>query len=368
MSFLTPGAIDLHVHLREPGTNTSETIESGTRAALLGGFVLVADMPNNPGAPVHSLERLIAKHEIAEQDAWIPTAFYAGAQPETYEPGNLTDMAPHAIGLKLYGDPTTGNEKTYEAAAFGEIVSEWHESSGRGKPIMFHPGADNLEDMIGLVAQDNGHPLHVCHVNNVEQVNLVNAAKRRGFPVTSGITPHHVLKTSHDVHTQGAFAHMKPELAHQDEAERLMHRLANGDIDIIETDFAPHSIATKFEAEHTGGNCFGVSGIEQVLSLFFNQVRIGRISMERLIDATFTRPAKIIGVNIDGSTKVQWSDELYRIGDDDIEAGCGWSPYMGMLAVGKIQYAQIGGMPVVSGGQALRKHPEIVEKRGHHIF
>ena len=362
MAFETPGAIDLHVHLREPGNNTAETIESGTRAALLGGFVLVADMPNNPGAPVHSLDRLVAKHEIAERDAWIPTAFYAGAQPETYEPGNLTEMAPHAIGLKLYGDPTTGNDNTYEAAQFREIVEEWHRAAPT-KPIMLHPGAENLEDFIGLVAQDTEHPLHVCHVSNAGQVESAQAALARDLQVTSGVTPHHVLKTSHDVHTQGAFAEMKPPLVHQDEAERLMSLLAAGEIDVLETDFAPHTVAAKLEAEHTGGHCFGVPGIEHVMPLLFYQVQNGRISMDRVVDATSTRPAEILGVKLSGTTKVGWDDTLYRIGDDDVEAGCGWSLYAGMLALGKVDYVAIGGMSV----RAQTGRPEIVAMRGHQI-
>ncbi len=367
MSFSTPGAIDLHVHLREPGNNTAETIESGTRAALLGGFVMVADMPNNPGMPVHSLERLVSKHTLSEKTAWIPTAFYAGAQPETYEAGNLTAMADDAIGLKLYGDPTTGNQNTYEAAEFREIVQEWHAATP-SKPIMFHPGVGNLQDMIGLVAQDNDHPLHVCHVSNGEQIAYVQDAQRKGLIVTTGVTPHHLLKTSHDVYTEGKFAEMKPPLARADEADALLWMLDEGIIDVVETDFAPHSLEAKFEAEHEGSDCYGVPGIENVLPLLFYQVKAGRLSMDRLVDATFTRPSRILGVRLDETTVVQWSDELYRIGDDDVAAKCGWTPYMGMLAIGRVEYARIGGRTVVSNGNPLEKHPEVVEQRGHLIF
>ncbi len=366
MSFITPGAVDLHVHLREPSDNMAETIESGTRAALLGGFVLVADMPNNPGAPVHSLDRLVAKHEIAEGEAWIPTAFYAGQQPETYQPGTLTDMAPHAIGLKLYGDPTTGNDNTYEAAAFRAIVEEWHEAAP-DKPVMFHPGAGNLEDMIGLVAQDVQHPLHVCHVNSGAQVDLVRAAKHRELVVTAGVTPHHLLKTSHDVQTEGTFAEMMPPLVRHDEADKLLWLLNQGDIDAIETDFAPHTVEAKMRAEVQHGHCFGVPGIEHVLPLLFYQMRQDRLGYERLIDATFKVPARILGVTFDG-TEVTWTDELRRIGDRDVEADCGWSPYMGMLAVGRVQQVKIGGRYIVTKGKPIEKHPEVIETRGHHVF
>lgn len=368
MGFQTPGAIDLHVHLREPGTNTAETIESGTRAALLGGFVLVADMPNNPGAPVHTLDALIAKHEISEETAWIPTGFYAGAQPDTYQSGNLTEMAPHAVGVKFYATRTTGNDTEYEARDFDPMIEEWDEATP--KPIMLHPGEDNLEDFIGHVAQDKGHALHVCHVNSVDQVRLVQAAKAKGLPVTSGVTPHHILKTSHDVYTEGVFATMMPPLAHQDEAEQLMDLLARGEIDVVETDFAPHSLGDKYEAEHTGGKCFGVPGIEHVLPLLFYQASKGRISEQRLIEATFTRPASILGVKADSTTEVWWNDDVgaYRIGEDDIEAKCGWSPYMGMLALGRVEFVTIGGRFVVQNGRPFKKYPEIIENRGHVIF
>lgn len=367
MSFSTPGAIDIHVHLREPGANNSEDIESGTRAAVIGGFVMVADMPNNPGAPVHTLDRLTAKHEIAERNAWIPTGFYAGAQPETYVPGNLTEMASHAVALKMYGDPTTGNSNTYEASDFRDIVQEWHAAAPE-KPIMFHAGRGNLLDMIGLVSQDTGHALHVCHVNDGQQIADVQSGQDRGFDITTGVTGHHLLKTSHDVHTQGKFAEMMPPLVDADAADRLLRMLDNGIIDVVETDFAPHSVETKLTAEHEGGNCFGVPGIEHVLPLLFNQVRIGRLAMERLVDATFTRPARILGVRFDETTSVRWSDELYRIGDGDVHSACGWSPYMGMLAVGRVEHVTIGGRSVVNHGRLLSKRPEVVEARGHQIF
>ncbi len=364
---ITPGAIDLHTHLREPGDNTSETIESGTRAALLGGFVMVTDMPNNPGKPVWNKHRLDRKIQIAEETAWIPTGFYAGSQPESDNVGNLENMAPHAVGLKLYGDPTTGNVNTYDAEDFRDIVTEWHRLAPM-KPIMFHAGEHNLEDMITLVHYELKHPLHVCHVNDPDQVIKILSYQDDDKMLTCGICPHHLLKTSHDVHTQGTFAEMKPPLAKQGDAEELMWMLDQGMVDVIETDFAPHSIQSKYQAEHTGGHCYGVPGIEHVMPLMFYQAHKKRLSMERLIEATFTRPSEILGVRFDRTTKVTWEMEgAYRISEDDIEANCGWTPYIGMLAIGKVDSVKIGGTPVVSAGKVLRKHPEIVEKRGHMI-
>jgi dihydroorotase len=102
-SITVPGAIDLHVHFREPGDNKAETIRTGSKAALLGGYVLVCDMPNNPGNPMWTLERLEQKKKIIEKTSYIPIGIYAGSQPESDNLEELNLMAEHAIGLKLYG-------------------------------------------------------------------------------------------------------------------------------------------------------------------------------------------------------------------------------------------------------------------------
>ena len=98
-------------------------------------------------------------------------------------------MAERAIALKLYGDPTTGNENTYKTEDFREIVAEWHRVAP-DKPIMFHSGENNLEAMISLVADEHGQHLHVCHVNSSKQVGLIQKAKDKDLPVTCGVCPH----------------------------------------------------------------------------------------------------------------------------------------------------------------------------------
>ena len=368
-TYSLPGAIDLHVHLREPSTNQAETIYGGTRAAMLGGFVLVADMPNNPGKPTWTRERLEEKIEIAHRDSYIPIGFYAGSQPESDNVGQLGGMSDRAIGLKLYGDPTTGNANTYEAADFRDIVAEW-DLVAPNKPIMFHAGEDNLEAMIDLVAREYEHHLHVCHVNSRTQVELVQSAKDTGLNVTCGVCPHHLLKTSYDVVTQGTFAEMKPPLAHQDEAEYLMQLLARGEIDVIESDFAPHTADAKYEAENEGGHCFGVPGIEHVFPLLFYQMKKGRLSERSLINATFYRPMEILGLKTSPGNIVKWdtSGGVYRIEQEDVEATCGWTPYLGMLAIGRLSEVTIGGTTLVKDGVQDRAwFPQIITSRNETI-
>ena len=355
-----PGFVDLHVHLREPSNNNAETIESGTRAAMLGGFVVVCDMPNNPGQPTWTEERVEEKYSIIRHSAHIPVGIYSGSQPESDNIGELEKMAKRTIGLKLYGAPTTGNERDYEAEDFRPIVEEWHRVVP-DKPVMLHAGQENLEDMIDLVAGEAGQHLHVCHVNNTSQVVLVNKAKAADLPVTCGVCPHHLFKTSHDVQTEGWEARMQPPLAHQDEAEALFDKLVRGEIDVIETDHAPHSLEAKEKAEdenpdgihdkdHT--TCFGVPGIEFAAPLMFYQVKRGNISMERVIEVMSTKPAQIIGLRQGLNTDVAWNMERYRItGDEMALSGSGWLPYLGKWAVGRVGTMRIDAKILVRNGR-----------------
>jgi dihydroorotase len=346
-----PGFVDVHVHLREPGDNTSETIANGTRAAMLGGYVMVCDMPNNPGNPTWTVGRLDEKIAIAERGAAIPTYFYAGSQPESNNLEELGGMAEKAVGLKLYGAPTTGNDRDYTARDFEPTVAEWHRVAP-DLPILLHAGKDNLEDMIELVADKYKHRMHICHVNDPHEVEVKNQARSRGLDVTCGVCPHHLFKTSHDVIGQGWFARMQPPLATQIKSERLWKQLADGDIEIVESDYAPHSTESKMAAEQenpTGihdphhRTCFGVPGIENIGPMMLRQAKLGTISMERLIDAMHAQPLAMLGRTIDDDTGVTWEMGTYRIGEKDILSGSGWTPYIGALATGRVAEVHIGG-------------------------
>jgi dihydroorotase len=354
-----PGLVDVHVHLREPSDNKSETIQSGTMAAALGGYALISDMPNNPGNPTWTEARMKEKHQIAQRDAYIPVGFAAGSQPESDNIGELEAMSKYAIKYKIYGDPTTGNDNTYEASDFAENIAEWHRVAP-DKPIFFHAGKENLEDMIGLVARNTGHALHVCHVNSPDQVELVTAAKKAELPVTCGVCPHHLLKTSYDRNTQGVFAEMQPPLAHQDDAEKLMHQVSTGEIDLIESDHAPHSKQAKWEAEYSGGKCYGVPGIEHIVPLMLYQVKQGYLTLERLVDAMSTQPAKLLGLRLmHTSSRSLWELEEGRIeSETDVVSQAGWTPYLGMLTGGKLIGSKIHGLYVVRNGK-VKKHTHL---------
>src|SRR3989344_3371635 len=356
-----PAAIDLHVHLREPSTNKAETIESGSRAALLGGFAVICDMSNNPGRPTWTLRRTKDKHGRIWRTSFIPVATYAGSQPELNNERELIKMAPYSIGLKSYLGETTGNDREYKATDFKDIWRHWHQTAPE-KPIMIHRGSADLEEIISFTAGELGHRTNICHTNHPDVVEIVSRAKREGLPVTIGVCPHHIFKTSHDVLTEGTFAQMQPPLAHQTDAEKLMYLLAKAEIDTVESDHAPHTKAKKWEAERTSGSCYGVPGIEFVMPLLLRAEKKGRISRERIVDATSTIPAYIIGLSLSPHTKVTWAMEEFRIEDEQKQAisASGWTPYLGMLAVGKVQRSIILGKTLIEDGQIIDKYTRIV--------
>lgn len=332
----TPPFVDLHVHYREPSpTNTSETFANGTLAALDSGILISADMPNNPGAPTHTRASFDEKVRLINESANGLVMVHAGNQPESDAIDELALMAPDAACLKLYGGKTTNNEREYKADDFRDIVQEWHRVAPES-PIIFHAGNFNLEPMIEMVAGEYQHHIHIAHVNSPIQVRWIKGFKQKGYPVTCGITPHHLLMDSHDRITQGKFAEMMPPLASQYHAEQLMRLLANGDIDMIETDYAPHSFESKMHAEEEGSDCFGVPGIEHVVPQLFYQVQEERLTEERLYDAFSVKPAQLLGIALDPDLKITWNMEQFRIGENEVSSGAGWTQYMGNLAIGTV--------------------------------
>ncbi len=359
-----PGFVDLHVHLREPSTNDSETIGNGSRAALLGGFALICDMPNNPGHPTWTEERLDEKIAIRNRDAYNLVRFHAGAQPEADNVGELAGMAKKAVGLKLYGSPNVSNYQPYKVSDFEDAVAEWHRVAPE-KPVLFHLGENDPNEVIDLVARKHQHRLHVCHVNSPKEVEVVRvAADQDQLQVTCGVCPDHLFKTSHDTMSQGWFARRLPPLARQIDAEKLWSYLAAGKIDCIETDYAPHSRNAKWAAEtanpeghgHPHSTCYGVPGIEHVVSLLLRQVKLEHISMSRLLDAMSSKPLRILGAKKPPKTAFVWRMQDFRIESEDaeVESGAEWTPYLGMLGTGVLQHAIINGHTVIKDGKPKR--------------
>jgi dihydroorotase len=164
---------------------------------------------------------------------------------------------------------------------------------------------------------------------------------------------------SHDVFTKGWLARMQPPLVPQPDAEKLWYQFVNGDIDILETDHAPHSLEKKIEAEEENPHdhdedgtivCYGVPGSEFVIPQLLNQERLGRIPLERIVEATSTKPAEIIGISLGTQTQVTWSKDLYQIDKSRVVSGAETTPYEGNWAVGEVVEMRLNGKHAIAEG------------------
>ncbi|MGH9355982.1 MAG: dihydroorotase [Terriglobia bacterium] len=312
---VSPGFIDLHVHLREPGGEESETLETGLAAAAAGGFTAVCPMPNT--RPVNDQPELTRAMIAKALDAGLSRLLPIAAVSLGNEGAALTDFAAlHAAGAVAFSDDgrpvrTAGlmKQALEEAGRLGvPIIDHCEDLSVTGSGTI---NAGEIARRLGLkgvpnasedvcVARDlvlagaTGSHVHLAHLSTACAIEMVRAAKRRGVHVTCETTPHHFTLTDEEVARQGANAKMNPPLRSAQDRDAILEGLADGTIDAIATDHAPHAAALK--AGLIEAAAFGVTGLETALGLALTElVHSGRISLPRLVELLSAGPARIIG-------------------------------------------------------------------------
>ena len=324
-----PGLVDMHVHFREPGFSYKETIRSGSAAAAAGGFTTVCTMPNLDPVP-DSLETLRIQTEIIDKDAVIDIIPFASIT-RGRRGDDLVDyasLAPYVAGFSDDGSGVQDEDVMRRAmegigptgkilAAHCEVDallrggyvhdSEFHRAHGH-KGICSESEWREIERDIRL-AEQTGCRLHICHVSTREGVQLIREAKSRGVKVTAETAPHYLAFCDEDMTDEGRFK-MNPPLRCREDRDALRRGVADGTIDVIATDHAPHSAAEK--SRGLAGSAMGVVGLETAFAAVYTvMVRTGLMSMARLIDAMATRPLSILGL--------PWNDENFTIVDLDEE-------------------------------------------------
>jgi dihydroorotase-like cyclic amidohydrolase len=334
-----PGLIDPHVHLRDPGATHKEDFLTGTRAALAGGFTMLLDMPNNPGAPVVSAESLEAKEEAAGTKIVCDVGLYYGATP--HNSPTYAAVAQHVFGLKLYLDHTTGDLKIDELEAIREIMQRWPKE----KPLLVHAEDRTVAMVLGLIPSV-GRGVHFCHISERVEIELIRDAKERGLPVTCEVAPHHLYLTEEDIPRLEGFGIMKPPLKSRADVDALW---ANLDVvDMIATDHAPHTISEK-QGEPPP---FGVPGLETSLPLMLTGVHDGRLSLDRLVELMYTAPACIFRTPAQPDTFIEVDTTQRRtIETAGLQTKCGWTPFEGMTVVGAVRSVTLRGNEAFRDGE-----------------
>ena len=333
-----PGLIDVHVHLRDPGQTEKEDFTTGTSAALAGGFTTIVDMPNNTQS-ITSLDRLKNKRAIAHQKAVSDIGFHYGSLGDNLD--TFVEAAKHTVGLKLYLNNTTGGY-LLDAKHLRTIYAAWPKES----VVLLHVEEDVIDVAIESL-QGLDRPVHVCHMPSKEILEKIIKAKRAGIPVTCGVCPHHLFLSNEDLGRLGVYGDMLPSLKTKADQEYLWDHL--DDIDIFESDHAPHTDAEKQAGAH------GVPGLETTLPLLLTAEKQGRITREQIIDKCFTAPARIFNIPTDDNTYIEVDLDEYVIKNEDLLTKCGWSPFAGQTVNGRVKKVYIRGELVFEYGKVIAK-------------
>jgi dihydroorotase len=313
---VAPGFIDMHVHLREPGAEHAETIESGARAAAAGGFTSIAPMPNtspvNDSATVTSY--IVEKaRRLAVVNVWPIGAITKGSAGEELAAiGSMVNAG--AVAISDDGRPVMNARVMRRAMEFARSFNipvidhceDLHLSAGGDMHEGFESVRLGLRGIPGcsedvmvardiLLAEVTGARYHVAHLSSKHSVGMVAFAKSKGLPVTAETTPHHFAITDADMPPYDSNYKMKPPLRSHGDVAAVIEGIVNGAIDAIATDHAPHPGSEKMQEFE---KCpFGILGLETALGVSFEHLlHPKRIALRRLVELFTTGPARILGI------------------------------------------------------------------------
>jgi dihydroorotase len=313
-----PGLIDMHVHLREPGFEEKEDIESGSAAAAVGGFTAVACMPNTE--PALDNDAVIAEVVKKAAEIGLCRVYPIGAVTKGRRGQELAELgemkAAGAVAFSDDGSPVSTSEILRCALeylkAFDCVLMDHPEDLSLSEGGQINRGLVSTiagfkgipreaEEIIVardiLVAGMTGGRLHLTHISTKGSVELIRRAKEKGLPVTCDCTPHHLLLTDKLVLESGydTNSKMNPPLRTDEDLEALWQGLSDGTIDAIATDHAPHHVDDKWVEYDYAAN--GITGLETAVGLIVDKlVRSGFISWTRMAEAMSLNPARILGV------------------------------------------------------------------------
>jgi dihydroorotase len=380
--WVTPGFVDLHVHLREPGQEYKETVATGARAAVAGGFTTICCMPNTK--PVNDntsvTELILARAAAAGLARVLPLGCISRGQEgqDLAEYGELKSAG--CVALSDDGRPVVSSSLMRRALEYARacgLTLAVHEEDPLlvGKGVMHEgptstrlglkgiPGA--AEDVVVLrdlaLLELTGGRLHVQHVSTRGAVRAIRDAKKRGLPVTAEVTPHHLALTDEDVGASGYSTDFKmaPPLRSAEDQKALREGLADGTIDAVATDHAPHSPVEKeleFDAAMNG-----IVGLETAFSVCLELVRKGVLPERRLVEALTVGPARAFGLGAGTLSRgvaadvaildpsAEWVVEPARLFSKSKN-----TPWKGKRLVGRCVYTVVGGRIVHGEGRSER--------------
>lgn len=386
-----PGLVDLHTHLREPGFEQSETVLTGTRAAAAGGFTAVFAMANT--LPVQDTAGVVEQVQALGERAGYATVRPIGAVTAGLAGERLAEigaMATSRAQVRVFSDdgfcvhdPLLMRRALEYVSTFGGVIAQHAQDPRLTEGAQMHEGEVSArlgltgwpavaeESIIArdvLLAEHVGARLHICHVSTAGAVEVIRWAKARGIAVTAEATPHHLLLTEQLAETYDARFKVNPPLRRAEDVEALRAGLADGTIDIVATDHAPHPAEHKECAWAEAAN--GMVGLESALSVVQEaMVETGLLGWQDIARIMSSAPARIGGLRGYGAAfGVGQPAHLILVDPSarrdfataDLHGRSQNSPYLGRSLPGRVVEVWHGGVRTVSGGALV----EVLEGAG----
>jgi dihydroorotase len=371
-----PGIIDTQTHFREPGSTDREDLESGSRAAVLGGVTSVFEMPNtNP--PTSNLIEFDKKLNLAKNRMHCNYAFYFGATPENVDQLSKLKGLKGCCGVKLFAGSSTGkllvdkeddiekvisqSDRIVSIHSEDEAILNLRKKFIKEGDVHSHPEWRNTECAVSStrrvvkIAERYNKQIHVLHVTTKDEVDFLAMHKKN---VTFEITPQHLTLYAPDCYDKlGTFAQMNPPIRKKEHYDRLWVAVKNSVVDVLGSDHAPHSKEDKKKKYPASPS--GMPGVQTILPIMLNHVNNEKLSLGQLIKLMCENPCKIFGIKNKGYIKKDFDADLtivdmnkeQTIKDEMIASKCGWTPFNNFTVKGFPIATIINGKIVMSDGK-----------------
>lgn len=372
--YVMPGFIDLHVHLRDPGLEYKETLQTGGMAAVKGGVTTVCAMPNTK--PVMDDGQKVAEvHKRAEEESpahviQIGAVTKDQAGQELADIAGMSEAGCHAISedgksvmnASLYRKAMKiAKEKGISVFAHCEDITMVEGGVMNADENAVRLGlkgiANSVEDVIVardiLLAKETGVRLHLCHCSTADSVEMIRLAKGEGLPVTGEVCPHHFILTADDILEDDGNYKMNPPLRGKKDVEALRQGLADGTMDVISTDHAPHSEEEKNRSMAKAA--FGIVGLETSAALTYTElVKTGILSVMQMAEKMSYNPAQILGLSDKGAVAEGKKADLvifdpnptYTIDKNTFVSKGKNTPFHGRTVTGEVRFTLVDGKVV----------------------
>ena len=374
-----PGAIDSQVHLREPGFEHKEDLETGTKAAVLGGVTSVFDMPNSTPTTTN-LAAFEDKLQRSKGRVHCDIAFYVGATPDNIDELSNLELSSGCCGVKVFMGKSTGDLLVADDRELRRVLlagrrrvaihAEDEQRLRERKSVLaenphvgMHPvwrdtaTALRATERVVRLAEQVGRRVHILHVTTADEMEFLGQHKTLA---TVECTPQHLTLAAPECYERlGTLAQMNPPIRSAEHRDALWEAVRSGVVDVVGSDHAPHTLAEK-KGDYPNTPS-GMTGVQTLVPLLLEHVHQGRLSLELMVDLVSAGPARVFGIAGKGRIAVGFDADLtlvdlkreQEIRNDWIASRCGWTPFDGYKVHGWPVATFVRGVEVMRDGDVL---------------